>query len=142
MLRLALSLAVALQALPGPTPPDTAATVPAQVPGDRALQDAEAEQTLQALLARMQGLEGVRVDVEAGLARLTGQVPSAEVRERADEVARRVEGIAFVDNRLDLSRSISEQLDPAFRRLRDRLADLLALLPSLVVALLVVALAL
>lgn len=145
MLHLALTLAVALQATPGQALPDpaadAAADAPVQVPDDRARLDAGAEQTLQALLARMQGLEGVRVDVEAGLARLTGEVPSAEARDRAEEVARRVEGVAFVDNRLDLSRSLSEQLDPALQRLRDRLTDLLALLPSLVVALLAVGLA-
>ena len=111
---------------------------PAPVTGDRAVLDREAEETLAALLDRMQGLRGVRVTVEAGLARLEGEVPSAEARDRAEAVARQIEGVSFVDNRIELSSSVTDQLAPALERLEDRLGDLLATLPALGVALLAV----
>lgn len=115
-------------------PPDV------QVGQERAALDQEAQETLQVLLRRMQGLAEVTVEVEAGLARLTGEVPSAETRERAAEVARTIEGVSYVDNRLTLSQDLSDQLSPAAERIRSRMGDLLASLPLLGLAALVVAL--
>lgn len=158
MIRIARLLpALALLALAAPAPgaqivpgqeagDETAAddtlAEPIQVTGDRAVLDEDAEETLQALLNRLQGTENVRVRVEAGLARLEGRVPSAEARERAGEVAQRIEGVSFVDNRIELSTSVTDQLGPAVERLRGRLGDLLALLPAMVVAFFAVVLSL
>jgi osmotically-inducible protein OsmY len=64
--------------------------------------DAGITSSVRAALTRDPDLRATRVEVETvdGRVALTGEVPSAEARERATQIASAVAGVRSVDNRL------------------------------------------
>ena len=117
-----------------PSPPPTGAETPeAGIATDEA-----AEQHLEATYAQLDELGNVRVSVRAGVARLEGDVLSSETRELAETLARETPGVTVVDNRIEEVRDLRRRLASALEKLRDTSLDLVALLPLLGVAVLVV----
>ncbi|MDX1540115.1 MAG: mechanosensitive ion channel family protein [Geminicoccaceae bacterium] len=123
--------------------------VPAEAPADGATErevaagldqgrDQAIRQRLEATFERVEGLGPVRVEVDAGVVRLDGEVPDEDARALAGQLARQVEDVALVDNRLRPVRDLDARLEVTVERLRERGLDLLALLPLLLIALLVV----
>lgn len=111
---------------------------PAPISASRAEQDQGSEADLQALLQRIPGLEGVGLQVEAGVAILTGNVLSLEDRALADSLVRAAEGIVFVDNRIREETSLDSRLGPVADRFQQKFLMGLAYLPLLLLAGLVV----
>ena len=100
-------------------------------------QDQRIAERLRATFAGVEALRGVRVHVDAGVVRLTGEVPSNAARELAGQLARQIEGVALVENELQLIQDVIRRLDAAWDSLRQRLYGLIGLLPLLAVAVLV-----
>jgi len=115
-----------------PPPPDAEATAPDVEAGETA------ERHLEATYAQLEELRGVRVSVRAGVARLEGEVLSSETRELAEKLAQETAGVAVVDNRIEEVRDLRRRLASALEKLRETSLDLVALLPLLGVAVLVV----
>jgi small conductance mechanosensitive channel len=101
-------------------------------------QDLAAQRHLEATFGELEELGNVRVSVRAGVARLEGEVLSSEARELAETLARETAGVAVVDNRIEEVRDLRRRLSSALEKLRETSLDLVALLPLLVVAVLVV----
>ncbi|MEZ4416669.1 MAG: mechanosensitive ion channel [Gemmatimonadota bacterium] len=120
---------------------DSTLTAPASVPRQRAERDEAIRGELQALFDRIAMLERVRARVDAGVVTLTGTVVDGEAREQAAELARDLDDVRFVDNRIEQSNSVNERLTPTWTRLRDFAQESLARLPLLLVAAAVVLLA-
>jgi len=118
-------------ATPGPQTPES-------ISQDRSELDEELRSRLQAIFDRVGSLAGVEVEVEAGIVRLVGTIPSSEAGERAEGLARAQEAVLFVENRLEVTSSLSERLEPTWDRLRDLAFGAVAILPLLAVALLIV----
>jgi osmotically-inducible protein OsmY len=68
--------------------------------GVRGLSDAELSVSVQAAISQELRVPGVRSDVHNGVATLSGTVTSDAERERAEQVARRVDGVTRVRNDL------------------------------------------
>ncbi len=113
---------------------------PEPVSGQRADQDELIRNALQAVFDRVPGLTRVDVVVDAGVVQLSGTVLNGNTRDRAVELAAQMDGVVFVDNRITESTSLEEQLQPTWARLREAGYGLVAKLPLLVVALLIVVL--
>ena len=103
-------------------------------------QDQRIAERLRATFAGVEALRGVRVNVNAGVVRLTGEVPSNAARELAGQLARQIEGVALVENELQLVQDVARRLDAAWDTLRQRWYGLIGLLPLLAVAALVLVL--
>jgi small conductance mechanosensitive channel len=99
---------------------------------DRAL-----EVTLRRRYQRLDGLAEVAVSVEAGIVRLEGQAPDSESAARAVEIARRTEGVAGVDDAIEVVVDPVSRLRATRRQAEERLLDLIARLPLFAVSVLV-----
>lgn len=91
-------------------------------------------QRLREVLANLKGLEEVKVEVDAGVVRLSGEALSSESRRQAEELAQRVEGVVTVENAITEERNIERRLRPAIEKLRNRILSLITYLPILVIA--------
>jgi len=117
------------------------AAVPEPVSTDRASRDERIRSELQAVFDRVPTLSRVDVTVDAGVVRLDGTVLNAEGRDRAAAMAESLDDVIFLDNRIRVSTSIDEQLQPTWSRLRELGYGTLAKLPLLLVAILIIAVA-
>jgi small conductance mechanosensitive channel len=103
-------------------------------------QDRQIAERLRATFAGVEALRGVRVSANAGVVRLTGEVPSAAARELAGQLARQIEGVALVENEIQLVQDVGRRLEVAWDSLRQRFYGLIGMLPLLAVAALVLVL--
>lgn len=115
---------------------------PEPVSDQRAEQDELIRNALQAVFDRVTGLTRVDVVVDAGVVRLIGSVLNGDTRRRAVQLASEMDGVVFVDDRITESTSLEEQLEPTWDRLRGMGYGIVAKLPLLAVALVIVALSL
>jgi small conductance mechanosensitive channel len=128
-----------------PEPPDTTVAAPAPDPEPVTLQRADQDEiirnTLQAVFDRVPSLSRVDVTVDAGVVRLEGIVLNAETRSRAGAMAAGLDGVLFVDNRIRESTSMEEQLEPTWARIRELGYGVVAKLPLVALAIVIVGLA-
>jgi len=103
-------------------------------------QDRAIAERLRATFADVEGLRGVRVTVNAGVVRLSGEVPSTAARELAGQLARQIEDVALVENELVLVQDVGRRLQAAWDKLRQRFYGIVGASPLFVVGLAVVAL--
>jgi small conductance mechanosensitive channel len=108
---------------------------PEPVSDARAVIDERIRSELQALFDRVPSLDRLTVQVDAGVVRLDGIVVNAETRRRAVELATSMDDVRFVDNRIEESTSLEEQLRPTWARLRELAYGTVAKLPLLAVSL-------
>jgi len=87
---------------------------------------------------QLEELEGVEIEVEAGVVRLMGKVLTEAAREKAERLARRIDGVAEVDNRLEVELDVAPRVTPVLEKVVALGRDTLAYLPLLAVSLLVV----
>ncbi len=95
---------------------------------------------LRGIFAELEGLGGVRIAVDDGVVKLSGEIPSLERRTQAVRIARQVEGVVEVEDRLEDVRDVQRRIAPVVERLQARAVALVARLPLLAVAALIVAL--
>lgn len=125
-------------------PPDAAvpeaSKVEAEIRAGRA-DDARIAAAVTARLLRHPALQQVTVAVNAGSVTLGGEVLEDADRERAVNLAKQVEGVADVVNRIDLSAALQPRVRAALDEVKDKLLRLLAAIPLLVVAIAIIWLA-
>ena len=102
--------------------------------------DRRIAERLRATFAGVEALRGIGVSVNAGVVRLTGEVASGAARDLAGQLARPIEGVALVENEVELVQDVGRRLEAAWDNLRQRLYGLVGLLPLLVVATLILVL--
>lgn len=139
-LLLALSPASAQTPAPTPEVPATEPAAPRLSADIDPADDVAIARRLRATFAGVEALEGVRVDVEAGVVRLAGEAPTAAARDLAEALAGQIENVALVENEVRLARDLGSALRSARERLAGRAFDLLALLPLIAVGLATIAL--
>ncbi len=121
------------------------ATPPAEIEstiavGTSAHTDAGIRSRLKALFAELDGLEGITVEVNAGVVELTGEVPSTAAHDQALALARRIENVVEVRDGVVKSRDLRKLLPQMLERARVQLVTFVAYLPLLVVAVALLAL--
>jgi len=143
LLLVALAAPAAAPALPATLPvalpAPVARAVPPQDEAPQSERDRQLEAEVRARLAEQEALAGIEVHVEDGVARLQGQALTSLVRTDAEARARTVPGLRDVDNRIESVWDVPGRLRPVVEHLRDRAIEIVALLPLLVIALLVLA---
>lgn len=113
--------------------PEAEASIPAQ----QAVQDEAIRERLQTLFDEIGSIRDVTVEVRAGVVRLDGRALSLEAREQAVDLARRTEGVAFVEDRIRVVADLGQRLEPALNRIRNYAVETVAFLPLLAAAILV-----
>jgi hypothetical protein len=98
--------------------------------------DARIARRLRDLFASIEALEEASVEVHSGVVQLRGRVPHADAREIAGALAKRIDGVAAVDNGLLEDRSIARRIGQVGRRLARRAEDAVVQLPLVLLALL------
>jgi len=83
---------------------------------------------------QVEGLNQVTLEVRGGVAVLRGTVPSLESKMRAEELALKLDGVLTVDNELTVESRVDKRLSPALSGLYEKVASLLAFLPLMLVA--------
>ncbi|HBB84436.1 MAG TPA: mechanosensitive ion channel protein MscS [Sulfitobacter sp.] len=104
------------------------------VEGD-ATADAAIANRIRAILRELDGFEKVSVSVSSGIVTLRGTTLDAASAARLSELAGRVEGVVAIRNEVRESTDVSERLNPAVDRFRDRMEQAVAFLPLALVAL-------
>lgn len=83
-------------------------------PIEKTTSDEKIQQQLNAIFDVVPALENVRARVESGVVHLEGETVEPEATSRAVDLARSVEGVIFVDNRISESTRVTERLEPAW----------------------------
>ena len=118
-----------------PEPPEPSIAVESEARDDDAI-----ARRIRAIYREIPALEEVRLSVDSGVVTLRGTVLERETAEEAVRLANRVEGVATVENALEIETSVSGRLGPAAERLLARGSGAIQLVPLLAIALLVAAL--
>jgi len=100
--------------------------------------DVRIERRLEAVYGQVARFEGISVRAEEGVIHLEGAVLDEQSRREAVELARGMEGVLFVEDRLGLERDVQERVAPALERVRRFVDSAIGFLPAAVVAVLVV----
>lgn len=100
--------------------------------------DAAIRDRLRDIYASIDGLGDVAPGVKSGVVTLSGGVARNALIDEARQIAARVDGVVAVDNRIELNRQVDQRLGIAMERLTSGFFDFVSLLPSIVVALLIV----
>lgn len=136
MRRLLLILCLALAApFPAPaqdaTQPGTTITV-----ASSAQQDAAIAVRIREILQQLDGYEDITVIVSDGIVTLRGTTLDATSAAALNTLVARVEGVVTIENEVTESTDVVERLTPALERMWDRIAQFIAFLPLLAIALL------
>lgn len=130
---LSLVLIISAAAAQEPLTPDgPAGTI--SVDAD-ASDDAAIRSRIQDILGQVDGLDGVSVNVDAGVVTLSGEVIDSATMARLERLVARVDGVADVQNDVRETTDLTRRLKSVRDRLADRLSRTLAYLPLLLVAL-------
>ena len=96
--------------------------------------DAAIRTRLTGILKVLGGYDAVRVEVAEGVVTLTGEVLTQQDQSALGDLANRIDGVIAVRNNTQQTTSLARRLVPAFDHLRDRVAQLIAGLPLLLIA--------
>jgi len=102
--------------------------------------DRAIERRLRGIFAELDGLGEVRATSRDGVVELSGETLSTDAHERAVRLARQVQGVVEVEDRIAEVHDVGRRLAPVIARLTARGWELVRLAPLLVVALAIVAL--
>ena len=118
-----------------------AQTAPAADPAPAPIETASTAQTDAAIRKRLTGILGVLGDYDAvqvavaeGVVTLTGEVLTPQDQTALGDLAGRIDGVIAVRNNTQQTTSLGRRLVPAFDHFRDRIAQLIAGLPLLLIA--------
>lgn len=129
-----LLIFLGLMSLPGATVAQTIAQTTALETSDEGIAT-----RIEAIYGTYDRFENVSVTVEAGVVTLSGTVLETELVGEAEDLARKVEGVIAVQNRIELDTSVAERVRPALERLGDRAAQAVNMLPLIAVGIVVFA---
>ena len=80
------------------------------------------------------GLQAVRVGVNAGVVRLTGEALDTAAAEEFASLAGRIEGVVAVENEVVENTDVGERLAPALERIETRVSTAIAYIPLAIIA--------
>ena len=96
--------------------------------------DATIKAYLETIFANVDELQEVKVSVKNGVVRLSGSTNEEVSRNKAESVAKEIEGVVYVDNDISQTTDVVERLSPRLKRVNQFLDSLRALLPLIGVA--------
>ena len=99
--------------------------------------DDEIARRIDAIFAQLPALRQVEVSVGAGVVQLRGVTPDAADARRAENLVARVDGVVAIENNIERDVSLDGQFAPALKESRALLDHLIALMPSIAMAILI-----
>lgn len=112
-------------------------TANAQEPeSESAAVDERISERLTTIFENVDVLNGISVNVNDGVVRLTGTTTRSELRNKAEDVARSLEGVIYIDNDIEETVDVNERLAPRLDRFYELLHTIRERLPLFGVALL------
>ena len=100
-----------------------------------AVSDASIKSRISAIFDEIESLNRVTVEVNHGVVRLAGEVPSSSAVARAEDLALRVNGVVTVENEIDRSLSVEDSATPFFGDPSDTWGSVVRALPLYGIAL-------
>jgi small-conductance mechanosensitive channel/osmotically-inducible protein OsmY len=89
---------------------------------DGAIADSVIAARLRGVFSNVDGLRNVDAAVQSNVVTLTGTSPSQKLVDKAEELARGMQGVVFVENKVEAKGEVGEQLAPTVDRLERRLS--------------------
>ncbi|MCB1130849.1 MAG: mechanosensitive ion channel, partial [Verrucomicrobiae bacterium] len=120
--------------------PDAAAKDEAAVEVTAPAPDEKIRTRIEDVFSQVEEFADIDVRVRSGVVTLSGGVPNVKTRDEAMSLVRRTEGVVMTLDRMEEATEVRAQLSPAVRKLRDLGRGLVAKLPLIGIALLVVVL--
>lgn len=102
---------------------------------DGAGDDSAIARRIREILAQLDGFGDVTVDVSSGIVTLGGKTADAERTRQLDALVNRIEGVVAIENDVVESTDVGERLTPVIDRFSARLAQMIAFLPLMAIAL-------
>ena len=93
---------------------------------------------LLAITSAISGMEQITANTESGVLTLSGEVANAQLKEEALAIARRLDGVVYVQDMLQEQLAVRSRLAPAAEKFEQMLTKAVQMLPLLVLALLAV----
>jgi len=104
--------------------------------GEAVTADAEIRSRIQKIFREIEGLATIGISVSSGVVTLSGQVETAALAQKAEDLVSRVAGVVAIENKLTEQTAVTERLKPVIGRFENRLQQTLDYLPLVLVALL------
>lgn len=101
---------------------------------ESAAQDAAIATRIRDILDELDGFDDVTVSVTSGIVTLRGSTLDGEAARRLNALASRVQGVVAIENEVTETTDVVERLNPAIARFMARLAQAIAFLPLLTIA--------
>lgn len=89
------------------------------------------------IFAELDSLNKLNISVNKGVVTLTGEVTSSSVQQKADTLAKKVEGVVEVENEIVVTRSVEKRLETTWNKLFDSAKQIFSNLPLFIIALVV-----
>ncbi|MEX2469974.1 MAG: mechanosensitive ion channel family protein, partial [Pseudohongiellaceae bacterium] len=124
---------LALAQPPDTSPPDAPAPVIETAVPEAA--DSAIETRIAAIFAEIDSLNAVTAEVRQGVVTLQGEVANNAAAVRAEEMALRVQGVVTVEDRIERTLAVQDNVAPFFASASDRLRNIYRALPLYGVAL-------
>ena len=93
---------------------------------------------LLAITSAISGMEQITASTESGVLTLSGEVANAQLKDEALAIARRLDGVVYVQDMLQEQLAVRSRLAPAAEKFEQMLTKAVQMLPLLVLALLAV----
>ena len=106
-------------------------------PSESTADDTRLQTELREVYDEIGALASIEVSVKSGVVELTGEVEDPTAGETAAEIARKFDGVLFVENKIKVSTDVSERVSPALERAWTKLEDVASSLPLFGIALVV-----
>ncbi len=98
-------------------------------------QDAAIAQRIRTILSELEGYEDVTVAVKSGIVTLRGTTLDAAKARTLNDLVSRVDGVVAIENEVVESTDVVERLNPAVKRFQERITQMIAWAPLLIIAL-------
>lgn len=115
---------------------DTTGTPIKAVPGDST--DQLLEDRLEGIYQQVEAFQDIGVTVQKGVVQLDGTVLQSQKAGEAEELARSLEGVVYVENDISAQTDIADRVSPALSRLQEFGTGFFDFLPVVLIALAVV----
>ncbi len=133
-LGLAALVAPAMIGFPGHMAAAQDGSISTEIGVDQSALDAAIATKIRDIFNELEAYSDVTVTVNEGIVTLRGTTLSASGHEELQHLVSRIDGVIAIENQVSLTTDLSKRLSPAMARFQDRIAQLVAVLPLLAVA--------
>ena len=102
---------------------------------DTKVSDRKIKKRLTDIFAELETLDKLKIDVNKGVVTLSGEATSATMQDKANSLAKKVEGVVEVENEIVVTRSVEKRLETTWNKISKLGSQVVNTLPLLLIAL-------